>query len=198
MPAPLFIHIRHGETDWNAARRLQGSQDIPLNAHGESQARRNGRALASAFAERGLDPTSFAWVASPMRRARRTMELVRGEMGLDPAGYLPVPALRELSFGRYEGLTYEDIEARHPDDFASLRADKWRYLPPGGESYVMLRERVAPWYAGLAGPTVVVSHGGVYRALKSLLLGRVEPGLAEFLVPQDRISLWRDGEESWV
>lgn len=198
MAVRSLIHIRHGETDWNAARRLQGSQDIPLNEHGRAQARRNGRTLARHLARIARRPEDFLFFASPLGRARATMEIVRGELGLPAEGYAIVPQLKELSFGRYEGFTYEEIEAAHPEAYARLRADKWHFEPPHGESYVMLKERVGRWYETLERDAIVVSHGGVYRALKSLLLGVHDPHLAELGVPQDRISVWNDGAEVWL
>ncbi|MEJ1157850.1 histidine phosphatase family protein [Prosthecomicrobium sp. N25] len=193
-----FVHIRHGQTDWNAAGRLQGSQDIPLNDLGRSQAARNGRTLAAHLVEIGRAPGDYRYVASPLGRARATMEIVRAELGLDPAGYETDPRLSEVSFGSYEGYTYDDIAAEAPETYRSLRADKWHFLPPGGESYAMLRVRVGRFFESLDGDVVVVSHGGVYRALKSLLLAVQDPALAEAFVPQDRISVWRNGAETWM
>lgn len=198
MRRPDLIHIRHGQTDWNAAGRLQGSKDIPLNALGREQARRNGEALAAHLKALGRDPRAFGYVASPLGRARTTMEIVRGALGLEPGGYAVEPALSEVSFGDYEGYTYEDIRAVDPAAHAAIRADKWHYLPPAGESYVMLQARVGDWLDRVGGETIVVSHGGVYRVLKALMLGVEDPSLAEIFVPQDRISVWRNGEETWI
>jgi broad specificity phosphatase PhoE len=194
-----LVHIRHGQTDWNAAGRLQGSQDIPLNDTGRAQAQRNGRRLADLFSDLGVTANRYRFVASPLGRARSTMEIVRGELGLDPAGYGTDPRLTEVSFGRYEGYTYKDISAVAPEAYRRLRADKWNFLPPEGESYAMLRERVGGWLETLEGEAiVVVSHGGVYRVLKSLLLGVQDPSLAEAFVPQDRISVWAGEDETWM
>ena len=198
MSRPDLIHIRHGQTDWNLAGRLQGSKDIPLNEVGRGQALRNGRTLAAFLAETGRSPAEFRYVASPLGRARMTMEIVCGALGLDPAGYTVEPALAEVSFGDYEGYTYEDIRSIDPAAHAAIRADKWHYLPPRGESYVMLQDRVGRWLDTVGPDTVVVSHGGVYRVLKALMLGTFDPHLAEIFVPQDMISVWRNGAENWI
>ena len=149
-----IYHIRHGQTDWNAAGRLQGTQDIALNARGRAQADGNGRTLRAHFEAIGRDPASLAWLASPLGRTRETMERVRAGIGLDPTAYTIVPDLREVSFGRFEGLTYAEIERHHPAAWVELSRDKWHFLPPDGESYVMLAARVAAFVAASAGDMV--------------------------------------------
>jgi len=84
MPAPTIYYIRHGETDWNASGRLQGAQDVALNGRGIEQAIHVGAVLEDLFARDGRDAPSFAFVASPLGRARRTMELVRRTLRLPP------------------------------------------------------------------------------------------------------------------
>jgi probable phosphoglycerate mutase len=157
---PAIYFIRHGETDWNAEARLQGQRDIPLNPLGRLQAAEAGRrlmALRPDFA--GLD-----YVASPMHRTRETMELMRGAMGLDPAAYARDDRLKELTFGSWEGLRWKDVRSKDPQGAAARERDKWGFVPPGGESYAMLTERVRSFVEGLARDTVVVAHGGVARA----------------------------------
>src|SRR3712207_5584074 len=97
----LFV-IRHGETDWNAEGRLQGQRDIALNARGRDQARRNGQALASHLAAERLDPATLSYVASPLGRARETMEILRRALDLPPTGYRLDERLKEVSFGSFE------------------------------------------------------------------------------------------------
>jgi probable phosphoglycerate mutase len=191
-------HIRHGQTDWNRAGRLQGSQDIPLNAVGQAQADANGVALAAHFAAQGRDPASLVWVASPLGRARETMERVRRACGLPSDGYTVVPDLREVSFGRFEGLTYADIERVDPAAGAEIRHDKWHFLPPEGESYEAMAARIAAWLATTSGDLVIVSHGGVFRALRWVIEDLHDPALAHLFVPQDRIFRWQDARGAWL
>ncbi len=193
-----IYHIRHGQTDWNAAGRLQGSKDIPLNERGRAQADANGRALAAHFAAEGRDPASLRWVASPLGRTRETMERVRAGAGLEPAAYDLAPELREVSFGRFEGMTYAEIEAHAPAAHAAIRRDKWNFLPPDGESYVMLADRVRAWIEATDGDLMMVSHGGVFRALRSVLEHIEDPELAHLFVHQDRIFRWRDRHGAWL
>jgi probable phosphoglycerate mutase len=165
-----LIFVRHGETEFNAENRLQGQLDIPLNARGCDQARAVGQALAARLGDEieRLEAAE-AFVSSPLARARSTMEIVRGAMGLPSQRYLVMPVLKELSFGAWEGLTWPEIEARDPRGIKTRKRDKWNFAPPGGESYAMLTDRLRPWLEGLTGDAFVVSHGGVARALMTLI-----------------------------
>jgi broad specificity phosphatase PhoE len=168
MPGPIIYYVRHGLTDWNAAGRLQGRHDTPLNAEGRVQAARCGGILTDLFARERCKPQAYDFVSSPLLRARDTMEVVRATLGLDPAGYCIEPRLAEISFGDWEGLTYEDVLARDPDIVARREGHKWTFLPPGGESYAQVAERVGAWYATVKRDTVVTAHGGTARALAAL------------------------------
>ena len=96
-PPPTIYYIRHGETDWNVAGRLQGRHDVPLNARGRAQAIHCGDILHDLFARDGRDPADFDYVSSPLGRARETMELVR-RAARSADGRLPSgsPALRNF------------------------------------------------------------------------------------------------------
>jgi broad specificity phosphatase PhoE len=167
MSQPLLYFIRHGETDWNAQGRLQGQHDTPLNKVGIGQAVRCGDILRMLIERAGRDPQAFDYVASPLSRARTTMELVRGELALDPAGYRTDARLAELSFGRWEGRTFAELKGREADTraLATREHDKWGFAPPGGESYADLLVRVSAWHAEVTQDTIVASHGGVARTL---------------------------------
>jgi len=191
---PTLVFLRHGETDWNVEERLQGQRNVPINAKGRVQARRNGEVVLSRIPE----AVTFDFVASPLNRARETMEIARAAMGLDPTAYRTDDRLKELTFGEWEGYTYDDIERAHPGWIAQRFADKWTFQPPGGESYAMLLVRIVGWLETVTGPTVVVSHGGVGRVLRAHLL-HLDPMKAvveDF--PHDRVFLWRDGKGCWL
>jgi broad specificity phosphatase PhoE len=167
MTEPLLYFIRHGETDWNVEGRLQGQHDRPLNAVGCGQATCCGEILRALLERDGRDPRSFDYVSSQLVRARKTMELVRTELHLDPADYRTDPRLAELSFGRWEGFTFAELKAREPATLAlaAREHDKWGFVPPGGESYADLLVRVRAWHATVSRDTVAVAHGGVARTL---------------------------------
>jgi probable phosphoglycerate mutase len=162
MQATRLVAIRHGETAWNADKRLQGWQDIPLNPQGGRQA----AALGPALAGEGL----VAVVASDLQRAWQTGRTLADALGLP---LLAEPGLRERRFGLLEGLTPDQIEAERPDDARRWRTREPAWMPEGGESLLMFQarsldavERIAARFAGQA--VAVVSHGGVvdllYRA----------------------------------
>ena len=194
-----ILFVRHGETDYNATGRLQGQRDIPLNGRGRAQASAIGRALAKAMPEAiaALEAAS-AFAASPLVRTRQTMELARTALGLAPQRYALEPALKELTFGEWEGLTWPQVAKRDPAGARAREADKWNFAPPGGESYAMLAERLQPWLDSLQVDCFVVSHGGVARALMTLIAG-VSPSAAENAdIWQGKAILFEGGGLSWI
>ncbi|CAN1724556.1 phosphoglycerate mutase (2,3-diphosphoglycerate-dependent) [Hyphomicrobium sp. 1Nfss2.1] len=186
--------IRHGETDWNAQSRYQGQADIPMNAVGRSQAQRNGEAL------RALSPkvADAHFVASPLGRARETMEIVRASLGLVPGAYELDDRLKELHYGHWQGVFASDLasfDARGADERSR---DTFRWRPRGGESYADLMERAVDWLGGVTRDAVVAAHGGISRVLRGHLYG-IEPSLIpELEVPQDRILVLRRAGMEWL
>ncbi len=172
-PRRKLYFVRHGETDWNAERRLQGRRDIPLNARGRKQAAQCGGLLRNLLAISGATPQQFVFTASPLSRARETMEILRTELGVPPQDYTTDARLAELSFGKWEGLTYKEVRELDRSVLATRERDKWNFQPPGGESYAQLLVRVREWHDGVIGNAVIAAHGGVARAL--LVLYRVKP-----------------------
>ena len=193
MPAPVIYYIRHGETSWNAAGRLQGAQDIPLNDLGRRQAVAAGNILLDLFARDGRERSSLDFVASPLIRARATMELVRGELKLPPDGYALDTRLREIGYGQWEGSTLSEAQLADPGLFAKRQTEKWTVSPPGGESYVEVQARVQDWYASLRGDTVAVAHGGTARALMVALGIETPLSAADLTIEQGAVYVFRDG-----
>jgi probable phosphoglycerate mutase len=152
----LLYLVRHGETDWNRARRVQGSTDIPLNDTGRGQARMTGRLLATEHWD--------VVVASPLSRAFETASIIAEEIGL--AEPTPNPQLVERSYGAAEGLDHDEIDARFPGNTPV----------PGRETRDEVTARVLPALMALVEEhhgksIVVVSHGGVIRSV----LNAVDP-----------------------
>jgi broad specificity phosphatase PhoE len=164
-----LYYVRHGLTDWNAAGRLQGHLDIPLNQTGREQAAHCAKILGDLFAREGRLAAELDYVSSPLSRARETMEIMRATLGVAPTAYALEPRLTEIAFGEWEGLTYDEVMRRDPDIVARRETDKWEFMPPGGENYRQLALRVAAWYATLTRDTVVCAHGGTGRAMVAVL-----------------------------
>ncbi len=196
---PRLIFVRHGETDWNVEFRLQGQRDTPINGRGRDQAREVGRALRGRFAgSRAPDAADYDFVASPLARCRETMELAREAMGLAPNAYRTDASLIELSFGRWEGLTWSEVKTRDPWAAQAREGDKWTFQPPGGESYAMLAERIRPWLDGLRRDTFVVSHGGVARVLMAMIGGVAKTTAPRANIMQGRALLFDDETMRWL
>jgi len=192
MIARRLYFIRHGETDWNAERRLQGQRDIPLNDRGRAQSARCGDILRALLAAGGRAAEEFAYISSPLSRTRETMEIIRAELGLTSQHYVTDARLAEMSFGRWEGLTFDEVKARDRAGLVMRERDKWNFSPPDGESYAKLYARVADWHAELASDASVAAHGGVARAIMVLLgvrapaeapLGAIEQGVVYEFAP---------------
>lgn len=169
--------VRHGETDWNRAERFTGQQDVPLNEPGREQARRLGRRLQA--------PWTHCF-SSDLGRCTETAQLLL-------AGYPSAPDakalsdLREIDGGQFEGLTRDEQHRRFPDwHSAHSTADDPDRVPfPGGESFRQLKERSIAAITRLGkseGPVLVVTHGGVIRAVLSHVLGVPSGRLARLAV----------------
>ncbi len=149
--------VRHGETEWNAARRIQGRTDIPLNDTGREQARQ----AAELLARRRWQGV----YTSPLGRAHETARIIAERLGL--AGVTDIDALVERDYGEAEGMGFDEIEALYPE---GVRA-------PGQETREEVAARVVPALLELAERhpgerLVIVSHGGAIRAV----LQTAEPG----------------------
>jgi 2,3-bisphosphoglycerate-dependent phosphoglycerate mutase len=160
MEPTRIIAVRHGETAWNVAARIQGQLDVGLNDTGRWQARRVGEALAS---------EDIATVyTSDLGRAHQTAQSIGKATGVP---VVPDQGRRERSFGLFEGKTFTEIEETWPDQAHNWRQRIPEWQPPeGGESLLQLRERVTRTVEALAArhpgqQIVVVAHGGVLDAL---------------------------------
>ena len=193
MPAPVIYYIRHGETSWNAQGRLQGVQDIPLNDLGRRQAAKAGNILADLFARDACEKSSLSFVASPLIRARATMELVRGALKLPRDSYALDDRLREIAYGQWEGSTLPEMLVRDPDLYAKRQTGKWTVSPPGGESYVEVQARMQDWYASVTADTVAVAHGGTARALMVALGIETPVSAADLTIEQGAVYVFQDG-----
>ena len=188
----MIYLVRHGETVWNREGRVQGHLDSPLTEKGEVQARRIGETLRTLIGHRD----SFDVVVSPLGRARRTAEIICKELGWDPRVCSTDDRLRELSWGEWDGLNHDEIEARYPGALRRRRETHWHYVPPDGESFEMVAARAKDWLDGIAPDRrlVAVAHGAVGRVLRGLYAGLSQSETLAQDEPQDAIFGLHGGE----
>jgi probable phosphoglycerate mutase len=173
-PEPLALKdgitlylARHGQTLANIQHRFSGKRDTPLTEEGLAQAHHIGKIMQAAVGMRpGLD-----FVASPLRRACLTMEIVRGELGLPPDGFATDARLQEIDLGDWDQLTDDEARAGGPALFDARAADKWHVHVPNGENYEEVAGRAGDWARSLAADTFAVSHGACTRILRGLFQG---------------------------
>ena len=193
MSAPVIYYIRHGETSWNAQGRLQGTQDIALNDLGRRQAVHAGNVLADLLTRDGRDKTALPFVASPLGRARATMDLVRGALKLPLETYALDDRLREIGYGVWEGSTLAEMQAADPELYARRLTAKWTMAPKGGETYAEVQHRMRDWYDSVTGNTVAVAHGGTARALMVALGIETPESAADLPIEQGAVYVFGDG-----
>ena len=193
---PVLYYVRHGETDFNRQGRLQGRRDTVLNAHGRQQAAECGVLLRDLFARDHRRPQDFKYVASPLKRARETMEIVRATLGLQPHDYEVDARLIEIAYGEWEGLTLQEIETQNASVLSARERDKWDFAPPGGESYRELADRIGKWYGSLTADNVVAAHGGGVRALMAILNIESEEQATRAQIEQGVIYVFADCKTS--
>ena len=180
--APIFL-LRHGETEWNAIGRIQGRLDSPLTARGFRQAAALGAALHAT-----LNGASIELRSSPLGRARETASIVATALGISACHIRIDERLRELSWGRWDGMTHAEIEAAVPGTMAARYADHWAHVPPDGESYEMGAARIAGLLEELrasAQPVVLISHGAVSRVIRGLFGALPPAAIVKLPEPQD-------------
>lgn len=159
------VLIRHGQTIWNQDGKYQGHTDVELSPEGREQARK----LRLRFQSDQID----AFYASDLSRAMETACIVAEGRGVP---VVPVPALRELNFGVWEGMTYREILAGYRDMAERWYSDPSGITIPNGETFEILKERsyhiIRELVAHHPGQTMlVVSHGGTIRAIICAVLG---------------------------
>lgn len=189
--------LRHGETDWNAEKRIQGSIDINLNAAGRRQAELAARHLAGA--------TVAALYSSDLLRAWRTAEAIGRALGLSPRA---LPRMRERDWGVLQGLTAEEAEQRHPYAFQRMKARDPDYDFETGESKRAVFQRVSVVLEEIAtlhaGETIIiVLHGGVLDVINRYVRGTPLDTRRDFDIPNAGLNwLVRDTSgwriESWA
>ncbi|MEE9427728.1 MAG: histidine phosphatase family protein [Paracoccaceae bacterium] len=163
---PEIFVLRHGQTEWNSIGRHQGRMDSALTENGKGQARQQSAILAKL-----LDGYSNVDAyCSPQGRAFDTAQIV-----LEPMEMLATTddRLCEISFGRWEGLTFDEIASGWPElcKYADQDMFGWNFQAPGGERFEDMCGRVKSFLDGLTNPTVIITHGITSHVLRGLWLG---------------------------
>lgn len=187
--ASRLCFVRHGETEWNAERRMQGHIDVALNPHGQAQAAAAGRWLAG-------HPVRAIY-SSDLQRAWMTAEAIGAALGISPQ---PVRELRERCMGMFEGLTYDDARQRHPAEFAAFDGRDPDFDLQTGESLRQMHARITTKIVELEARhrgelIVVVLHGGVLDIINRFVRGNPLETPRDFLIPNAGLN-WvscRDG-----
>jgi probable phosphoglycerate mutase len=181
---------RHGQTEANLAKRFSGKKDTPLTALGREQAHEVGQVLKR---ELGVKP-DIAFVASPLARARTTMEIARTVLKLPPAGYSTDTRIQEIDLGRWDQLTEAQARALDPAYYDRRATDKWNVPALGGEDYEDVATRLLAWVADLQADTFAVSHGAATRILRGLFAGLDAARMSALPEPQGVVFRVRGGD----
>jgi len=170
MVKTLYL-IRHGATLNDGVKRYKGSIDVPLSEEGIEQIKK-----VSLYLGQRLKDQKPVVYSSPLSRALRSAEIISQVFNLKP---VIVPELRERNFGIWEGMSFDEIKERYPEEFSLWASNPLRYSPPQGESTIEVRDRVMkalkwilqPSDSSLQPDIIVVAHGGVNRIILCELLG---------------------------
>ncbi len=184
--ANRLILVRHGETDWNAAGRIQGMLDVPLNALGLEQAQAVAREIA-----RIVDVAEM--VSSDLVRTRQTAIPISEATGFEPRFDARI---RERNFGVLQGKTYEEWRIADAEGVARYNAGDPTYGPEGGETASQFLKRCVDAVSDLVlmskeKTLVVVTHGGVVSSMVRQAQGLGVQSARTWSVPNASISEWR-------
>ncbi len=163
----IIALLRHGKTVWNEAKRIQGRKDSPLSEKGARQVHQWGKFLGTVSIDR--------IISSDLGRVKETVAIIQQYIQDVPLEF--DPALREQSWGEWEGKTFTELHQYEGKELARQIAAGWDFCPPGGESRREVLQRVLPIVANIperfpGEQILLVSHEGIVKSLLYLLAGR--------------------------
>lgn len=172
--------IRHGQTDWNVAEKIQGSTDIPLNETGRHQA---------ACLAKGMERRLVARIySSSMKRAVETAKVIGSSQKVNVE---VIDGLQEVEFGKWEGLTLREIQEKYPEEYSRWRQNPVDVAPPGGETQARIRSRckqaVETILSQADGDSAIVAHGAILAYVIEYLM-RENPSEKEIIVENSSIT----------
>jgi len=185
-----LLLVRHGETDWNVTQRFQGQTDVPLNQKGHQQ--------AAAIAQHLASEEIHAIYSSDLSRAWDTAEEIAKNHQCE---VVAEPRLQEISFGQWEGMTYDELQQREPEAVKAWHNDIGSFSPPGGETLQQLSVSAAAAYQHISvnhqdQTVILVAHGGSLQMLITNLLGLPPKSFWQFNLDHcslSKISVYEEG-----
>lgn len=165
----MIYLIRHGQTEWNVALRMQGQGDSPLTELGILQAKAVGRKLKESVYQ-----NQFKIFSSPLGRAVKTSEIICSEMGINRESITTEMNLSEVSFGEWNGLNTEEIEKKFPGELSKRLANKWNYQIKDGETYAQASVRVKMWLDIILSEKmdiILITHDVISKLIRGSYLG---------------------------
>lgn len=169
MVTTLYL-VRHGETEGGEVKRYKGSIDVPLSEKGIEQIEQVAKYLNRSYKTYN---DLKAVYCSPLIRALRSAEIISEPHGLKP---IVIPDLRERSFGIWEGMSFDEIRERYPEEFEAWADNPLKYSPIGGESTIEVRDRAVSSLDNILSnhneeSIAIVAHGGVNRIILCHIMG---------------------------
>lgn len=170
MPLKQTIYLlRHGETELNVKGRYQGELDSPLTSNGIEQVETNAKMLKMLID----NPREWEFISSPLGRAQQSIDIICEILGFDKSKVIMDNRLKEVSVGKWAGLTIKEIEKSWPELIKNTNNYNWYFNSPNGESYDAVIERVSGWLHSIRDKekVIVMSHGLTGRIIRGLYLG---------------------------
>ncbi|MGL1920792.1 MAG: histidine phosphatase family protein [Hyphomicrobiales bacterium] len=191
MQYPKIYLMRHGQTEWNVERRMQGQLNSPLTAKGEAQAVKMGQILAREV----TDPQNYAMFTSPLGRTLQTSELVAQNFAFAPT---KDDLLMEVFAGSWGGQLRADIIEQNQELLGGARTIPIMCCSPDGETHEALIARGKKWLDSLTGQCIVVSHGQIGFIIRALYTGVSYEEIFTKGDSQDGVYLLEKGKESFL
>lgn len=189
MNGMMFYLVRHGQTDWNVARRFQGQTDTALNETGRRQAREIAGKLISILQDGGLPPI----ISSPLARAAETAAILAAEIGGKGSGVQFDERAKEQNYGDWEGLSLNEVKRLYSESFEQRNSNPWGCGAPGGETLAQVERRTTALLRDIAAPAVIVTHSGNILSLLGHYNVVSRENILEHSVAQDAVYVIADG-----
>ena len=189
---PIYF-VRHGQTDWNALARYQGSTDTHLSEVGKDEAAQNAQILLRCLKADNVDQSGITMVSSPLTRAQQSARIIAKHLDPEPAIRLE-SAFRELSIGRWEGMTSPEVKEKYYLERKSRKSDRWTFKPQGGESMAERCGEIEAALRQLKPNSIVVTHCVVLRIIAHLLGGVIQLDATKVDTPHVAIWCWNSAK----